>query len=169
MSRVRVFVAMSVAVLALAGAACGSSSSSSAGGGASSTPTSTPPVSTPPSSVSGGGGGGSTFCGEAASNIKDTQAKLAELAAIASTPARLKAEMQTLLTAYQKAIDQAPSEIKGDLQTVHDAINQLNQLLVQNAYNLQAVGAQGIDIFQSPKLQTAFKHLKAWGHANCGV
>jgi hypothetical protein len=150
-------------------AGCGSSSSSGTGSG-SSTPTSTPPsTSTPASSGGGSLSGGSSFCGQAKSDVINLKRNLAALASISYTPKRLKAEMDTIVAAYQKAEGEAPGVIKPDIATVYQAMNKLNQIFAAHNYDPIASGAQAAPVFNNTKLQSAFAHLKAWAVANCGL
>jgi hypothetical protein len=156
-----------VTALAVA-AGCGSSSSSGTSSG-SSTPTTTPPsTSTPTSSGGGSLSGGSGFCGQAKSDVSDLNKNLAALASISYTPARLKADMQTIIAAYQKAEGEAPDAIKGDITTVAQAMVKLNQIFASHNYDPVASGAAAAPLFNNAKMKNAFAHLKAWAVANCG-
>jgi hypothetical protein len=157
-----------VAALAVA-AGCGSSSSSAGTGSGSSAPTTTPSTSTPASS--GGGGslsGGSSFCGQAKSDVANLERNLAALASISYTPKRLKAEMETIIAAYQKAEGEAPDAIKPDIATVYQAMSKLNQIFAAHNYDPVASEAQAASLFTNAKMKYAFAHLKAWAVANCG-
>jgi hypothetical protein len=150
-------------------AGCGSSSSSGTSSG-SSTPTTTPPSTSTPTSSGGGGSlsGGSGFCGQAKSDVSDLNRNLAALASISYTPARLKADMQTIIAAYQKAEGEAPDAIKGDITTVAKAMVKLNQIFASHNYDPVASGAAAAPLFNNAKMKNAFAHLKAWAAANCG-
>jgi hypothetical protein len=156
-----------VLVMSLAVAAgCGSSSSSG-----SSTPTTTPPTTSTPSSGGGSGGslsGGSSFCGQAKSDVSNLNRNLAALASISYTPQRLKAEMTTIISAYQKAEGEAPGAIKPDIAAVTQTMVKLNQIFAAHNYDLAASSAQAAPLFTNAKLKSSFAHLKAWAIANCG-
>jgi hypothetical protein len=148
-----------VTALAVA-AGCGRSSSSGTSSGSS--PTTTPPsTSTPTSSGGGSLSGGSGFCGQAKSDVSDLNKNLAALASISYTPARLKADMQTIIAAYQKAEGEAPDAIKGDMV-------RLNQIFASHNYDPVASSAAAAPLFNNAKMKNAFAHLKAWAVANCG-
>jgi hypothetical protein len=171
MSRVRISLFVTLAVVLLAGAGCGSSSSS--GGSSGTTPVSTPPstpASTPASSGStGSGSGGSPFCVQAKADVAKLHTDLAGLAAISSTPQRLKATLTTIIAAYQKAEQEAPDQIKPDIATVSTFMVQLNQAFAAHNYVPQQAAPTVLPLLQSAKLKVAFAHLKAWGVANCGA
>ena len=170
MSRVRVVFSTIGAVLLLAGAACGSSSSSGGNSSASTPPTtSTPSTSTPTSSSVGGGSG---FCGQGKKDITDLQTKLAGLSGLAGTAAGLKAEMDTLSTAYQNAESDAPDSIKPDIQTIQEFVAKVNDIFKSHNYNLQESAPQLQAEFTgatAAKLKLAGQHLQAWAVANCGA
>jgi hypothetical protein len=154
---------------ALLAAGCGSSSSSSSpgAGSAGSTPSSQQ-SSTPP--ASGGDTGSLTgFCGQAAKELADLQVKLAPLANIQSTPARLKAEMQTLVTGYTNIMNESPSDIKPDIAVLVGAMNQLQQVLAAHNYDPVAAGPAIAEAFQTSELKQADDHILAWAKTNCGV
>jgi hypothetical protein len=160
-----------VLVMSLAVAAgCGSSSSSGSSNG-SSTPTTTPPSTSTPTSSGGSGGslsGGSSFCGQAKSDVTNLNRNLAALASISYTPQRLKAEMTTIIAAYQKAEGEAPGAIKPDIAAVTQTMVKLKQIFAAHNYDLAASSAQAAPLFSDAKLKTSFAHLKAWAIANCG-
>ena len=155
-----------VTAVALA-AGCGSSSSSSSTSGGSTPSTSTP--STPSTSTGGSVSGGGSFCGQGKADLKQLNAQLALAANISSTPQRLKAQMQTILAAYQKAEGEAPSQIKGDVAAIYSTMSKLNQILAAHGYNLMASGAQAALLFTSTQFKAAGKHLQAWAKVNCGA
>jgi hypothetical protein len=169
MSRARTSCCALLVTAALIVAGCGSSSSSSSpqAGSSASTPTTQPP-STPVGST-GGTGSLTGFCGQAAKELADLQTKLAPLANIQSTPARLKAEMQTLLGGYTKIMNEAPSDIKPDIAVLVGAMNQLQQALAAHNYDPVAAGPAVAAAFQSAKLKQANDHILAWAKTNCGV
>jgi hypothetical protein len=151
-----------VTALAVA-AGCGSSSGSGTSSG-SSTPTTTQPSTSNPISSSGG----SSFCGQAKSDVADLNRNLAALASISYTPKRLKADMETIIAAYQKAEGEAPDAIKPDITTVTQAMVKLNRIFAAHNYDPVASGAAAAPLFNNAKMKNAFAHLKAWAVANCG-
>jgi hypothetical protein len=155
-----------VTAVALA-AGCGSSSSSPSTSGASTPSASTP--STPSTSTGGSLSGGDSFCGQGKADLKQLKAQLALAANISSTPERLKAQLQTIMAAYQKAEGEAPSQIKGDIAAISSTMSELNQILAAHGYNLMASAAQAAPLFNSPQFKAAGKHLQAWAKANCGA
>jgi hypothetical protein len=169
--RVRSALVSMVAVgLLLAATACGGSSSS---GGSSGTSTPSPPTSTSGGSSSTGSlGGGSDFCAKGKQDVEELQSKLAALASMGATPAHLKAEMNTLMTAYANAQSEAPDAIKSDLGVITDFLGRLNAVFKAHNYDEVASAAQmealltGTD---AAKLKNAANHLQAWAAANCGA
>jgi hypothetical protein len=167
MSRVRIFLLASLAVALLGGAGCGSSSGSSSSGAT--TPVLAPSSATSSTTSTNTGSGGSGFCGQAKSDFATLQTDLAGLASISSTPQRLKATLQTVIAAYQKAEQQAPDQIKPDIATVSTFMSQLSHAFAAHNYDAMQAAPTALPILKSAKLKVAFAHLKAWGVANCGM
>lgn len=169
MPRSRAPLVLLLLVTAVAVAAGCGSSSSSGGSSTGSTPpaTSTPTTTTPPAGTGSGGSGGSGFCAQGKADVKQLQAELAALSSISSTPARLKAEMKTILNAYKAAEGQAPSEIKPDIAAVYATMSKMDQIFAAHNYDLMTSAPQAAPLFQSHALKAHFAHLKAWAAANC--
>ncbi len=168
MPRSRVpLVLLLVTAVALA-AGCGSSSGSSSTNN-SSIPISTTPASTPSSSTGGSVSGGSSFCSQGKADLKELKAQLAAAASISSTPARLKAQVQTVMNAFQKAEGEAPSQIQGDIATIATTMNKLNQILAAHNYDLVSSAAQAGAVIDGAQFKAASNHLQAWATANCGA
>lgn len=159
-------VPLLVTAVALA-AGCGGSSSSSSTTGSSSPSTSTP--STPSTSTGGSTTGGGSFCGQGKADLKQLRTQLALASQISSPPQRVKAQMQTILTAYKNAEGEAPSQIKGDIATIYSTMNKMDQILAAHNYSLVASVAQLSPVFESGQFKAAGDHLQAWAKANCGA
>jgi hypothetical protein len=167
MSRIRPLLYLSVAAVMMVGAACGGSSSSGSSGGGNSSPTS---VSPPPSSGGGGLVGGGDFCTKGKAEAEQLQSKLAGIAGAAGTAGGLKTEMQTLHDAYQQALNDAPSQIKPDMQTIYNFVNSINSTLAAKNYDPTALLSELPKIQASEaKLKTAAAHIQAWAKTNCGA
>ena len=155
------------AILVAGGCGGSSSSSGSQTGSGSSTPTTQPP-STPAGST-GDTGSLTGFCGEAATELANLQAELAPLANIQSTPARLKAEVQTLMDTYRKIMNEAPSDIKPDIAVLVGAMDTFQQALAAHNYDPVAAAPAIAAAFQTAKLKQADDHIVAWARTNCGL
>jgi hypothetical protein len=87
-----------------------------------------------------------------------------------SDPKAVEHEFQALAAA-------APSEVKGDFQTLADAFSGYMTALSNSGYKLgsttpptaaqMAALVHATKVFSTSKLKTAEKHLQAWTHANC--
>lgn len=143
-----------VAVLA----ACGGGSSSSS---AKETATSTA------STVKATRGG--NFCKQIAATYNEA---LSISGAAAASPDALRQELDKALADSQATIDNAPAEVMGDLQVIHDAVTQFADKLAKVGYDASKLGSDAlatVSMFSTPEFQKASAQSEAYVKAKCGI
>jgi hypothetical protein len=96
--------------------------------------------------------------------------------ALQSTSGNAGASLNNETKAFQAMAAAAPSQIRGDFQTIGGAFSAYVQALATAGYKPGTVpsAAQLAQIqaatkaFSTPKLQAAEQHLSAWSRKNCG-
>ena len=96
--------------------------------------------------------------------------------AFQTTSGNAGANLANQTKAFQAMAAAAPSEIRGDFQTIAGAFSAYAQALAKSGYKPGTVpsAAQLAQIqaaaktFSAPKLQAASRHLSAWSQKNCG-
>ena len=162
----RITVLLLVAALVMLAAGCGGGSNASA-------PPTTGAVSSNPDTTSGGTGNfaNSTNCGQfagLAATIASTVSM--DYRTPAKAPEAASRELQALA-------DAAPSDIKGDLQTIATAFSGYLQVLQNSGYKLGsttpptqaqiATLVSATKVLSTSKLTRAERHLTAWEQLNC--
>lgn len=157
------------AVIASAAAACGGSSSSSSSQGSvgATGSVSIPSVSVPSVSVSGGGG--DDFCANAQAAIAKAVAGLAPVTNTSSGPEATKKSLEALQAAYSVVEQNAPEEIKPDLQVLLTMMNKLADAYAAANYDPSQAAIAILPLVNDPKVQQASQHLTAWAKTHCGL
>jgi dienelactone hydrolase len=116
---------------------------------------------------SGGSLSASGYCGEAKQLDAKLKSELSGISADASAPTKLKQLVTDEQAAIAKAVSDAPSEIKSDMETIQAAVTPFFQTLQKYDYSL-AKAAPHLDSqsFDSPKVKAATARVQAWAKAN---
>jgi hypothetical protein len=179
-------LAMIIVAGALVLSGCGSSTAGSAttnsaggGGGAASTPNSTSATAAPssasavstngPSTSSAGGGNaaGSGFCKDAVL-AEVAQRKSASSLAVDSPAALQKFEAQTLAK-LKEFVAIAPSAIKGDLEVLVAADQQLYNSLAAAHFDMRNVNPAVLSKLDTPQFKKAVHAITAYLSTACGI
>jgi hypothetical protein len=170
--RVRIGIGLAAAGALLA--ACGSSSkAASTGAGGLSTSASTSPSAAASSKDSGSPGSGSTdlgggsFCDKARKASADEASAAASLASDA--PDKIKSFEKNALTELKALKGQAPSEIKGPISTLVDAVSTLYNDLSAANFDSSKVSSQITSQFSSPQFTQAITQIDSYLESKCGI
>jgi len=141
-------------------AACGGSSSSNAGSKSTSTLASN-------STVKATKGG--DFCKQVASTYNETAALSKNLTGTADS---IRQNLATALKDGQAAIDNAPAEVKPDLQIIQDAVKSFTDALAKVDYDASRLGADllgAVSAFNTPQFQQATVRSQTYVSEKCGI
>ncbi len=147
---------MAAAVTGLA--ACGGGSSSSAS-------KDTKPG--PGSTVKATKGG--DFCKQVAATYNEAVGFSKNLSASADD---LHQELDKSLKDGQDAIDNAPAEVKPDLQVIQNAVKTFTDALAKVGYDTNRLGSDGLGAvsgFSTPEFQQAAAHSQTYVSDHCGI
>ncbi len=149
-------VAAAVIVLA----ACGGGSSSNSSSKSSSTLA-------PNSTIKATKGG--DFCKQVAATYNEAAALSKN---ITGTPDNLRQTLEKSLKDGQDAIDDAPAEVKPDLQVVQNAVKSFSDALAKVDYDANRLGpdaAGAVGALSTPELQQAVTRSGAYVKDHCGI
>lgn len=162
--------AVLVAGLAALVAGCGGG-----GGGGGTAAVKTQTNSAPPATTSKSSSSTPSFA--SAKNCQDLAGLAAQAAAAVEASGSASNTVQTEATELQALANAAPSDIKGDFQTVAAAFSSFIHALQSSGYKLgsktpptaaqTAAFAKAAKSFDTPKLKQAEQHLNAWTRQNC--
>ncbi len=141
-------------------AACGGSSSSNAGSKSTSTLASN-------STVKATKGG--DFCKQVASTYNEAAALSKNLTGTADN---IRQNLETALKDGQATIDEAPAEIKPDLQVIQDAVKSFTDALARVDYDASRLGTDilgAVSSFNTPQFQQATAHSQTYVADKCGI
>ncbi|HEX3393635.1 MAG TPA: hypothetical protein VHS52_03820 [Acidimicrobiales bacterium] len=139
-------------------AACGGSSSSSKGASSSNSVASTVKATK-----------GGDFCKQIASTYNEA---LSFTGANAGSPDQLRQELEKSLKDGRDVIDNAPSEVKGDLQVIQDGVQKFADALAKVNYDATKLGPDAVSVlgeFNTPQFQQAATHSQAYVKDHCGI
>ncbi len=164
--RIRTGLALAAAGVLLA--ACGSSSKGATGsvGSASSAPS----TAASSSSSKGTGGvnlGGGSFCDKIKTAVADESNALSTSSL--SNPSSLKDLETKANAALQQLKDSAPAEIKGAVNLVAGAEEQIFTQLSNSNFDFTKVGPQLQGTFTSPQFLQATKQIETYLATKCGI
>jgi len=141
-------------------AACGGSS----GSNASSKSTSTLASNSTVKATKGG-----DFCRKVASTYNEAAALSKNLT---GTPDNIRQNLDTALKDGQATIDDAPAEIKPDLQIIQDAVKSFTDALAKVDYDASRLGTDivgAVSSFNTPQFQQATARSQTYVAEKCGI
>ena len=165
---------LTVALIAVTGAACGSSSktatnsttATTAASSGSPTTASGQTATTTPTTKSFSGSSGSSFCDLA----RTEKAAFNDNKSIATkTPADIKALYGKLVPALENAANQAPSAIKSDFQIYVTELKKIDAALAAAQYNFQNLDPTKLATFNTPQLETAAANIQKYFTQVCHI
>jgi len=112
---------------------------------------------------------GGDFCKQIAGTYNEA---LRFTGANAGSPDQLRAELQKSLKDGSDVIDNAPGEVKADLQVIQDAVKKFADALAKVNYDATRLGPDAISVlgeFNTPQFQQAATHSQAYVKDRCGI
>jgi hypothetical protein len=158
-------------VCALVAAGCGGSKKKSA-----SPPTTTSPPSTSAPTTSTTSSGSPTFAtSKNCAQLEALGTKLAQ--ALQTSSGSTEDKLNNEVKLFHDYANSAPSEVRGDFQTLADALDTYVHALLKAGIKPGTVPTQAqiaqiqaaSKAFDTQKLRTAEQHLSAWAQKNCGA